>query len=143
MKFFERISPEWPLRLGLGLMYLYSGYKLFYFPQNWYGFVPQWFSQTVTSVISINTYLRFQGIAEFIIGLLFLSWFSGMRGIQLAALFAIGEFLLILIFVGIDLITFRDIGLLGAATTLLIIIRQEQNKNKILLPKQGESPSAA
>lgn len=117
----QKIKPEWSLRLGLGLMYVYSGYDLFYNPQHWYGFVPQWFSQAVTTTISIETYLRMQGVGEFIIGLLFLAWFSGVWGVRAASILAVLEMALILVFVGIDPITFRDIGLLGAATALFII----------------------
>lgn len=130
MRLFAKIRPEWALRLGLGLMYLYSGFDLFYYPQHWYGFVPHWFSQAVTATVSIETYLRIQGVGEFTIGLLFLAplelvltgqaWFSGIWGVRIASLLAAFETTLILLFVGIDPITFRDIGLLGAAVALLI-----------------------
>ncbi len=119
------INPSWALRLGLGLMYIYSGYDLFYNPQHWYGFVPQWFSSGVTSLVSIEAYLRFQGVGEFIIGLLFLAWFSGAWGVRIASALAVLEMALIIIFVGIDPITFRDIGLLGAAIAILGISFQE------------------
>lgn len=125
MNFLQKFHPEWALRLGLGLMYLYSGYDLFYNPQHWYGFVPKWFSQAVTQAAPIEAYLRFQGIAEFIIGLLFLAWFSGRWGVRIATIAATLEMALILLFVGIDPITFRDIGLLGAAMALLIISFQK------------------
>lgn len=121
MSFIKKLSPEWALRLGLGLMYLYSGYDLFYNPQHWYGFAPKWFSQAVTQVASVEAYLQFQGVAEMIIGVLFLAWFLGARGVRLASALAVLEMALILLFVGIDPITFRDIGLLGAATALLIM----------------------
>lgn len=121
MNFLQKISPEWSLRLGLGFMYLYSGYDLFYNPWHWYGFMPKWFSQTVTQIVSIDAYLRIQGIGEIIIGLLFLAWFFGVRGVRIAAALAVFEMALILLFVGIDPITFRDIGLLGAAIAILIL----------------------
>ena len=110
-----KIHPIWPLRLGLGAMYLYSGYDLFANPQHWYGFVPQWFSRAVTQTISLDGYLRFQGIGEGLIGFLFLAWFLGAWGVRIAASLAAIEMALILAFVGIDPITFRDVGLLGAA----------------------------
>lgn len=121
MNWLKNFKPLWALRLGLGLMYLYSGYDLFYNPKHWYGFVPQWFSQTITQIGPIETYLRLQGLGEFVIGLLFLAWFFGMRGVRIAAALAVLEMALILLFVGIDPITFRDIGLLGAAIALLIM----------------------
>lgn len=119
--FLQKIKPEWALRLSLGLMYIYSGFDLFYYPHHWYGFVPQWFSRMVTEIVSIEFYLRFQGIGEFVIGLLFLAWFSGKWGVQVASGLAALEMALILLFVGIDPITFRDIGLLGAALALLLL----------------------
>lgn len=121
MNVLQRIKSEWALRAGLGLMYLYSGYDLFYNPQHWYGFVPKWFSQAVTPVASVEAYLQFQGVAEMIIGVLFLAWFLGARGVRVASGLAVLEMALILLFVGVDPITFRDIGLLGAASALFIM----------------------
>lgn len=130
MNFLQRIKPEWALRLGLGLMYLYSGYDLFYNPRHWYGFIPQWFSGLLGGELSvINAYLRLQGAGEFIIGLLFLAWFSGVRGVRLASALAALEMALILLFVGIDPITFRDIGLLGGAIAILIMSFQSSQPN--------------
>lgn len=130
MNWLQNFKPMWALRLGLGLMYLYSGYDLFYNPRHWYGFVPQWFSRLLGGELSvINAYLRLQGVGEFIIGLLFLAWFSGTRGVRIAAALAVFEMALILLFVGIDPITFRDIGLLGAAIALLIMSFQSSQPN--------------
>lgn len=117
----QKLKPVWILRLTLGLMYLYSGYDLFANPQHWYGFVPQGFSRAITPLLSVDAYLRIQGIGEFVMGLLFLAWFGGGRGVQIASALASLEMILILIFVGVDPITFRDIGLLGAALALFII----------------------
>lgn len=122
MNFLQKISPEWSLRLGLGLMYIYSGYDLFANPQHWYGFVPQWFSRAVTSVVSIEAYLRLQGIGELIIGLLFLAWFGGRWGVRAASTVAALEMALIILFVGLDPITFRDLGVLGGTLALLILV---------------------
>lgn len=129
MSWLQNLKPMWALRLGLGLMYLYSGYDLFYNPQHWYGFVPKWFSQAVIQIGPIETYLRLQGLGELVIGLLFLAWFLGARGARIAAMLAALEMALILLFVGIDPITFRDIGLLGAATALLIMSFQSSQPN--------------
>lgn len=118
------------MRLGLGLMYLYSGYDLFYHPTAWLWAVPKWYAQIVTPVSSLELYLRFQGVAEFAIGLLFLAWFSGAWGVRAASAFAALEMAAILIFVGVDPITFRDIGLLGAALALLIISSKDKEEIK-------------
>jgi hypothetical protein len=121
MKFLEKISPEWILRLGLGLMYLYSGFDLFFNPARWYGFVPQWFSQVMTFLIPIEIYLRIQGAGELLMAFLFLAWFMSIRWVRLAALAATLEMFLIVVLVGIDPITFRDIGILSGAAVLLIM----------------------
>ncbi len=116
------------MRLGLGLMYLYSGYGLFSDPASWLGFLPTWLADTVGAVISLEMYLRIQGVAEFIVGLLFLAWFGGLWGIRLASLYASLSLLFIIVFVGIDLITFRDIGLLGGALALAIMVWRPQKE---------------
>lgn len=121
MSFFQKISPEWPLRFGLGLMYLYSGYDLFYHPTAWLWAIPRWFSTALPSIISPELYLRMQGTSEIIVGLLFLAWFLGQWGVRVAAVYAIIELSAILIFIGVNLITFRDIGLLGAALAILLM----------------------
>jgi len=121
MRFLRKISPEWALRIGLGLMYLYSGYDLIANPQHWYGFVPKWLYQVVTQISSIEAYLRLQGAIELTIGVLFLAWFWGRWGVRIASIVTLTEMVLIMIFVGIDPITFRDIGLLGGVLALLII----------------------
>lgn len=125
MSFLNKINPALPLRIGLGVMYLYSGYDLIANPQHWYGFVPRWLSQGVTQVASVETYLRLQGVGELLLGILFLAWFLPHGFLRLAALVAVAEMALILLFVGIDPITFRDLGVLGAAVSLLVISRRE------------------
>lgn len=129
MNVIQKINPVWALRLGLGLMFLYSGSSLFYTPQQWYGFAPQWFSDAISSIIPFDFYLRVQGIGEFIIGLLMLSWFSGTLGVRIASALATIEMAGILLFTGVDLITFRDIGLLGAAIALAILVFQEEKRS--------------
>lgn len=127
--FLKKINPMWPLRLGLGLMYLYSGYDIFYHPQSWIWAVPQWFRDIVELVMPLTAYLRVQGAVEFLIGLLLLAWFSGIWGVRIAALFAALEMTGILLLTGIDPITFRDIGLLGASLALLVISFKENESH--------------
>ena len=124
MNLLQKIGPERALRVGLGLMYLYSGYDLMANPQHWYGFVPRWFSQAVAQLASIETYLRAQGVGELALGVLFLAWFLPRGLARFAAFAAAGEMALILLFVGIDPITFRDIGLLGASAALFLLSRK-------------------
>lgn len=127
MEFLKKIRPEWPLRLGLGLMFLYSGYDIFYHSSSWLWAVPTWFSRLITPVIAVENYLMIQGAGEFVMGLLFLAWFSGKRGVRVAAVLASVEMAAILLFTGVDLVTFRDLGVLGAALALVILVFREPN----------------
>jgi len=129
-KIFEKIRPEWVLRFGLGLTYLYSGSDLFFNPQHWYGFVPRWFSQAVTPVLPIDIYLKIQGAGELLIAFLFLTWFLGKRAVRVASVVVSIEMGLIILFTGLDLITFRDIGILSAALALLIISSDSEKQAK-------------
>ena len=126
MEFLKKISPEMPLRTGLGLMYLYSGYDLMVNPAHWYGFAPQWFLDIVGLVLSQDAYLRMQGVGEFVMGLALLAWFLPRGIVHVVSLLAILEMTGILFFAGIDLITFRDLGLLGGALTLFLLVTRDQ-----------------
>jgi len=123
----RRIKPEWVLRIGLGVMYIYSGLNLFSNPDAWRGFIPAWFLSLWSDVGPIEIFLKLQGVGELVLGLLFLAWFSGKRGVFIASLFASLEIFSILIFVGVDLVTFRDIGVFAAAFSLLVLSWPEKN----------------
>lgn len=126
MEFIKKLSLEWSLRIGLGIMYLYSGWDLIFNPEHWLGFVPQCFSEFLIQFTPIENYLKIQGFGEILIGFIFLAWFiKNVYVLRVAVFLAFLEIILILIFVGIDLITFRDIGLLGAMIGLLIISLKE------------------
>jgi len=126
MKFLQKISAVWILRISLGISYVYSGYDLFVNPKGWIWAVPQWFSQLLTNAgISVDTYLQLQGISELLLAVLFFAWFLGKWGLRIAAAVSAIEIAAILIFVGIDLVTFRDIPILGASLALFIISFRE------------------
>jgi hypothetical protein len=112
-------------------MYIYSGYDLFANTQHWYGFIPPWLERLITNFVSLDIYLRVQGMGEFVIGLLFLAWFGGVWGVRIASIAAVLELALIIILVGIDPITFRDVGLLGAAMALAILSRKEAPRESV------------
>ncbi|MBI2122022.1 MAG: hypothetical protein HYT98_02765 [Candidatus Sungbacteria bacterium] len=138
MNFLSKINPEWPLRLGLGIMYLYSGYDLMLNPSAWIWAVPWWFSKIVTFLMPLDSYLRLQGAGEFIMGVLFLApleliltgraWFSIRHVLRVVSILAVIELVGILIFTGIGPITFRDIGLLGGAIALLVMTFSTQRE---------------
>ena len=121
MNFLKKINPEWPLRLGFGLMYLYSSYDIFYNTEIWKSYVPLWFFHLITPIMPLGLYLKMQSVGEFVMALLFLAWFSGRRGLQIASALASIEMAGILLSSKLDNIIFRDLGLLGAAIALLII----------------------
>ena len=117
----RKIKPEWILRIGLGVMYIYSGLNLFSSSEAWQGFVPGWFFSFWNNIGPIEIFLKLQGVGELVLGLLFLAWFSGKRGVLIASLLSSLEIFGILLFVGVDLVTFRDIGVLSAALSLVFI----------------------
>ena len=117
-------QPETFLRLGLGAMYLYSGIDIARHPASWYWAIrllPEWL-QVVPNSIGLDRFLIGQGIAEIVIAVIFLVPFVSRRLVKLATLFAAIEMAAIILFVGIDDVTFRDLGLLGAALALLRLI---------------------
>lgn len=119
----RQIRPELPLRLGLGLMYLYSGYSLITNPEAWISFVkvlPLTLLKIIDAV-GIERFLMGQGIFEVALAAVFLLWFISIRWVKIAAFLAIVEMALILWLVGVDSITFRDMGLLGGLITLWLI----------------------
>ena len=124
MSVLKKIQPEWTPRIGLGLMYLYSGYDLIAEPQHWYGFIPGWLERAASSVASLDAYLKMQGAGELAIGCVLLAWFLPRRAARAAACLAALEMAGILLFVGIDAITFRDLGLLGGMSALFLIMGQ-------------------
>ncbi|MBI2515101.1 hypothetical protein HYV91_02900 [Candidatus Wolfebacteria bacterium] len=127
----QRINPEAILRLGLGLMYLYSGFDLIRHPTAWWWALPFWLKQIIESVVALNTYLKFQGVAEILIAVIFLGWFLPRSIVKIGALFSSLEMaaILVLAFTPFSeanfLITFRDIGLLGASLALLVLLQKE------------------
>ena len=118
----RKLSPEWMLRLGLGGLYLYSGYDLLVNPSGWTWAVPFWFSKIVTAAMPLQTYLQLQGAIELTFAAVLLLWFIPRRMVAFVSLLSAFEFLFILIFAPQFSITFRDIGLLGAALALAILV---------------------
>ena len=71
----------------------------------------------------LEQYLKIQGVGEILLGLLFLLWFLPTRVMRYVTLFATLEMAAILTLgkTGIDLITFRDIGILGGFIAMTLI----------------------
>jgi len=107
-------------------MYVYTGVDFLRAPEHWYGFTPLWFSQFVLQFLpSLDVYLRIQGVGELVLGFVFLAWFLPKAIVRIAALLSALEMTLILAFVGVDLITFRDIPILGASLAVFLMISQK------------------
>ena len=124
MRWLRKIKPIWPLRLGLGVMYLYSGFDLVNNPSGWLWAIrplPQGVQDFISSQIGTELYLRGQGVGEIIIGLIFLAWFLPPVLLRLASFLGAVQMALILWLVGVSLDTFRDIGLLGGLVGLFLL----------------------
>mgnify|MGYP001607753827 CR=1 FL=1 len=102
----------WTLRLGLALTYLYSGFDLILHPTAWTVYLPLWFKELLPFAPTL--YLQIQGAAELLFALSFLTGFQ----IRWAGLLAAFEMAMILLFYGLDGISFRDIAILGAALSI-------------------------
>ena len=77
--------------------------------------------QNIINTIGIDTYLMLQGASEVFFALVFLLW-MWPRLTRVVALFAAVEMVAILLMVGVDSITFRDFGPLGAAIALFFLL---------------------
>lgn len=113
-------SAIWALRLGLAAVYLYSGPDLILHPGDWIGYLPGWLKEILPAPPEL--YLRAQGIVEILFALSFLTGF----GIKWSALFSAAEMLGIILFYGIDGVSFRDLGLFGAAICLFLFYFDEK-----------------
>jgi len=137
MYFIQRIKPELALRLGLGLTHLYSGQYLIRHPTAWFWAVPFWLREIIAQALEIETYLKIQGVIEIIFALVLLAWFIKGRPVFYVALLSTLEFTVILLLAFLSFsevnffITFRDIGLLGAASALLIIYLKKERPNEV------------
>src|SRR3989338_10247043 len=116
----------WSLRLGLAAMFGYSGIDILLHPTAWYWAVRglPFFVQNIINAIGIDTYLMLQGAGEVFFALVFLVW-VWPRLTRVVALLAAVEMALILLMVGVDSMTFRDFGPLGAAVALFFLLQKK------------------
>jgi len=132
----QRLNVEWILRTSLGLMYFWSGIDLLRYSTAWYWAVRPlpMIVQNVINKIGIDQYLKIQGIGELALAGILLFKFVPRVAVLIVAGITVIEMAGILLFVGVDAITFRDIGLLGAALALYAILAgngSERQKNKL------------
>ena len=125
------------MRLGLGLMYLYSGQDLIRHPTAWYWALPYWLKNAIASTVLLDAYLRFQGAVEILFALVFLGWFLKPAIVKWVALLSTIEFAVILLLAFMPwseanfLITFRDIGLLGGSLALFLLLHRKASEGAV------------
>jgi hypothetical protein len=126
MKLFKKLAkPETFLRLGLGSMFLYSGYSIYTNPEPWEFYItslPEWALTLITNVVTVQQFLMLQSIAEIAFGAVLILWFLPLWLTRLVSILIALHLTAILLLVGIDITTFRDIGLLGAALALVSVL---------------------
>ncbi len=99
------------LRVGIGATLIWAAYRSILNPTDWIGFVPDW----VITFLPKEVFLTAHGFFELGVGALLIAgvW---PRFISTLAFLDLSS---ILIFYGVDDITFRDVGLTLAAVVLL------------------------
>lgn len=111
-KKYERFSPL-TLRISLGILFLFFGIDKLINPNSWIGWVPRW----IWGVMDIDFFILSQGILEALIGALLV---GGLFTRIVAAIASI-LMLLIIVSIGFNDIAIRDIGLLGASLSLILL----------------------
>ena len=123
MNTLRKLNPEWALRLSLGAMYLYSGIDIVRHPSAWLWAVrglPSFLSQPIAT-FGTEKFLYYQGVTEILLGALLILWFVPKKVIKYIGLVSALEMAAIVLFVGIDAVTFRDIGLIGSGLALFLM----------------------
>ncbi len=114
----NKLSPVLLLRIGLGLVFIYAGAHAIADPGSWTGFVPGWLGNIMNPV----TFVYIHGAFELLLGLgIVIGLF-----LPILSLLAFLDFLAILVFFGVDDVTFRDFGLLMSTLALFLLIRKEK-----------------
>lgn len=147
-KFLSKLTPEWSLRTGLGVMYLYSGIDILRHPTAWFWAVRpifKWFPTSMQAILGqpafMKKFLMSQGALEVIFAIVLLAWFLPKKYVAGVAGLTALEMAGILFLIPIDAVTFRDFGLLGAGLALFLILRGDFNiKLKSPIEKNNSWP---
>lgn len=147
-KFLSKLTPECSLRVGLGIMYFYSGIDILRHPTAWFWAVRplfKWFPDSVRASLTqpdfMKKFLMSQGVIEIIFAVILLAWFLPKKYAKWVAALTTLEMAGILFVIPIDAVTFRDFGLLGGALALFLILRGDFNiKIKPPIDKSSSFP---
>ncbi len=117
-----KLNPVLVLRIGLAAVFIYAGIHMFFDPQSWIGFVPDW----VDKILDRQTFLHIHSGIELLLGILLL------LGVFLpfVSLVVFFDIVAILLFYGIDDITFRDFGLAMMALALFLAATKKFNRGE-------------
>ncbi len=115
------LTPAAILRIGLGLVFIYTALQSLLDPASWVGFLPNWLGPISAPTIAIKIYT----LVSLMTGICLLidfktKIFSIIAFLQLAA---------IIVFYGVDNVTFRDFGLATAAIALFLLSSDHHPKN--------------
>jgi hypothetical protein len=132
MSWLDKISAEWPVRIGTALMYLYSGYDIMMHPKSWLWALPQGLKQLLDATVGTENYLRFQGGSEIVMAIIFILPFMPRVLVKWVAALSALEMAGILLFEVLPFpwglnnmtTTFRDLGLAGGSATLFLLLRK-------------------
>ena len=119
------VKPETFLRLGLGSMFLYSGYSIYTVPVAWESYVtelPEWVLVPITHFVTVGQFLFVHGIVEMAFGIILLLWFLPLWLTRAVSILITLELASIVLLIGINDTTFRDVGLVGAALALVVTL---------------------
>lgn len=104
------------LRIALGITFMWIGILIIQNPEAWGGYIQPWAAKLLP--LPIKEMMVGTGVLDIVIGFLIvtniLTWLAGLVG-------AI-HLVIVLITSGIDAITVRDIGLLGAAVAVSLSV---------------------
>lgn len=110
-----QLSIERVLGIGLGFTFLYAGIASLVDPISWVGYLPSW----TAAILPAETLILIHGVFQTALGVaLATNWM-----LRTAALIAALDLSAIILFYGIDTVTFRDVGLLIMAAALYRIAK--------------------
>jgi len=115
----EELLISFLLRVGLAIVFLYAAIASFMEPNSWIGFLPAF----AREILPTNVLLWLFSIYEILLAL----WLLSAKRTYLAALFATGTMLLIIIFnMGALDVIFRDVAILFMAIALAIMSKESR-----------------